>query len=83
MFLTNDTEFEDLAAECHAQVIISRLPQRLAISQRVAIWLGALEGFLERKPTEKLFDLLPDGRILAWEIREGSGAFPKKGDDDA
>lgn len=72
VFLTNDTEFEDLAAECRAQVIVSRLPQRLPIAQRVDIWLSALQSFLERKPAGKLFDLLPDGRILAWEIREGS-----------
>lgn len=71
VFLTNDTEFEDLAAECRAQVIISRLPQRLPISQRVDIWLRALEAFLERKSAGKLFDLLPDGRILAWDIRDG------------
>jgi predicted nuclease of predicted toxin-antitoxin system len=71
VFLTNDTEFEDLAAECRAQVIISRLPQRVAIAQRVDVWLKALQEFLERKPTQKLFDLLPDGRIVAWEIQEG------------
>ena len=53
-------------------MIISRLPQRLPIAQRVDIWLIALEAFLERKPAGRLFDLLPDGRVLAWEIREGS-----------
>ena len=71
LFLTNDTEFEELAAECRAQVIISRLPQRLPIAQRVEVWFKALQTFLERKPAQKLFDLLPDGQIVAWEIHEG------------
>lgn len=53
VFLTNDTEFEDLAADYRAQVIISRLPQRLPISQRVEIWLKGLQAFFERKPAGK------------------------------
>lgn len=70
VFLTNDTEFEELAGDCRAQVIISRLPQRLPTSQRVEIWLKALEAFFARMPEGKLFDLMPEGEILAWEIRQ-------------
>jgi predicted nuclease of predicted toxin-antitoxin system len=66
VFLTNDTEFEDLAGDCRAQVVISRLPQHLPTSQRVEIWLKALEAFFARRPEGKLFDLMPDGEILAW-----------------
>lgn len=69
VFLTNDTEFESLAGDCRAQVIISRLPQRWPTSQRVEIWLKGLEAFLERKPGGKLFDLLPSGEVIAWESR--------------
>jgi predicted nuclease of predicted toxin-antitoxin system len=69
VFLTNDTEFEQLAGEMRAQVIISRLPQRLPTAQRVEIWMQALEAFIERKPEGRLFDLLPNGEIVAWEIR--------------
>jgi len=69
VFLTNDTEFEQLAGDIPAQVIISRLPQRLPTAQRVDIWLKALEAFLQRKPQGRLFDLMPDGEIVAWEIR--------------
>ena len=29
----------------------------------------ALEAFLQRKPQGRLFDLMPDGEIVAWEIR--------------
>ena len=52
------------------KVIISRLPQRLPIAERVEIWFKALQRFLERESPHKLFDLLPDGQIVAWEIRE-------------
>jgi predicted nuclease of predicted toxin-antitoxin system len=76
VFLTNDTEFEELAGDWRAQVIISRLPQRLPTSQRVEIWLKALEAFFARRPEGKLFDLMPNGEILAWEIRQLRGDHP-------
>jgi hypothetical protein len=69
VFLTNDTEFGELAGDYRAQVIISRLPQRLPTSPCVEIWLKALEAFFERKPDGKLFDLMPNGEILAWGNR--------------
>lgn len=31
--------------------------------------MKALEAFLERKPEGRLFDLMPSGEIVAWEIR--------------
>ncbi len=34
VFLTNDTEFEDLPADYRAQVVISRVPQRLPTTRR-------------------------------------------------
>lgn len=71
VFLTNDTEFEELAFDCQAQVIISRVPQNLPTRQRVEIWLGALESFLTRRPPEKLFDLLETGQLVPWQIHEG------------
>lgn len=67
LFLTNDTEFESLAAECLSKVIISRLPQRLPIAMRVNIWAKALDGFLEQTPGGKLFDLLPTGELVPRE----------------
>ena len=70
VFLTNDTEFEDQPADYRAQVVISRVPQRLATARRVDIWFGALDGFLKAKPVGRLFDLYETGQILAWTIRE-------------
>lgn len=71
VFLTNDAEFENIPADLRSQVIISRLPQRLPTARRVEIWLKALEQFAARKPAQRLFDLMPDGELLAWEIKEG------------
>ena len=68
VFLTHDAEFEDIPADLPSQVIISRLPQRLPTVERVEIWLKALNSFVERKPPERLFDLLPGGEIVAWQI---------------
>lgn len=70
VFLTNDTEFDDIPADSPSQVIISRLPQRLPTARRVEIWMKALDKFAARKPAQRLFDLAPDGEILAWEIKE-------------
>ncbi len=70
VFLTNDTEFEDHPADYRAQVVISRVPQRLATTRRVEIWFGALEGFLKTKPAGRLFDLHESGPIIEWRIRK-------------
>lgn len=82
LFLTNDTEFEDVGIAWRAQVIISRLPQRLPIARRVEICFQALRRFLEQPPAEKLFDLMPDGQILAWEIREGGRSLRRHQTDE-
>jgi len=43
VFLTHDEEFGDIPADFRSQVIISDLPQRLPIRERVEIWFAALE----------------------------------------
>jgi predicted nuclease of predicted toxin-antitoxin system len=70
VFLTQDEEFEDIQADLRSQVIISRLAQRLPIRERVEIWFAALEKFVERQPPERLFEVLPSGELVAWEIIE-------------
>jgi predicted nuclease of predicted toxin-antitoxin system len=72
IFLTQDTEFEDMSVKYSGAVIISRVRQGLPIHQRVQIWFSAIEGFITRRPTGKLFDLLETGQIIAWEVHEGS-----------
>ncbi len=70
VFLTNDAEFDNIPGDLRSQVIISRLPQRLPTARRVEIWMKALEQFAARKPPQRLFDLAPDGEILAWEFKD-------------
>jgi len=70
VFLTQDEEFEDIPPDFLSQVIISRLPQRLPIRERVEIWFAALEKFTQRGPPERLFEVLPSGELVAWEILE-------------
>ena len=70
ILLTQDTEFEDVTADCRGQVIISRVRQNLPIQRRVDIWFKALQEFMTRQRSEKLFDLPENGRIVPWEVRE-------------
>jgi len=69
ILLTQDTEFEDIPPDCRGKVIISRVRQNLPIQQRVDIRLNALQAFMTRQHSEKLFDLLENGKIVPWEIR--------------
>ena len=68
VLVTQDTEFEDVEVGA-GRVIISRVPQSLPVRQRVEIWFGALSGFATDTPAGQLFDLLPTGQIVGWEIR--------------
>jgi len=70
LFLTQDTEFADIPEEFLATVIISRVSQNLPIQRRVEIWAKAIEDFLTRKPTGKLFELLDSGEVAACVKRE-------------
>jgi hypothetical protein len=72
VFLTQDDEFADIPPEFRSQVIISRLPQRLPIAERVEIWIAALEKFAERRPQERLFEVSPTGELLAWEVHRSA-----------
>lgn len=69
VLLTQDTEFEDVAADLPGKVIISRVRQNLPIRQRVEIWFAALNDFVSRSYMENLFDLIEDGRIIPWKVR--------------
>ena len=68
VLVTQDTEFESIKLGV-GTVIISRVPQSLPVGQRVEIWFGALSGFAMDTPAGQLFDLLPTGQIVGWEIR--------------
>ncbi|MBI4467880.1 MAG: DUF5615 family PIN-like protein [Acidobacteria bacterium] len=67
LFLTQDTEFEDVTADCRSIVIISRVPQNLPIQQRVDIWFRALQAFLVHPSPGVVFDLTDAGKVVAYE----------------
>ncbi|MEW6688578.1 MAG: DUF5615 family PIN-like protein [Pseudomonadota bacterium] len=71
VFLTNDTEFENIPADLQSQVVVSRLPQRLPTARRVELWTKALEQLASRRPAQRLLEITPDGELVAWEIKEG------------
>ena len=68
VLVTQDTEFEGIETGV-GTVIISRVPQSLSVRRRVDLWFEALSGFAADTPPGKLFDLLPNGQIVGWEIR--------------
>ncbi len=70
VFITRNSEFEQLPAGIRARVIISQVPQSLPIEGRVRLWLGALEGFLSRPPEGWLFHLLESGEVVPWQTWE-------------
>ena len=72
VFLTHDEEFADIPPDFRSQVIVSRLPQRMPIAERVEIWVATLQRFAERRPQERLFEISPAGELLAWEIRRSA-----------
>jgi len=80
VLLTHDTEFEDVLPDCRSQVIISRVPQRLPIAERIEIWIRALERFARECPEERLFDLLPSGQMIAWAIHVSPGGVTVRRD---
>lgn len=63
VFLTQDTEFEELATDIRARVIISRIPQAWPIAERVRLWFAAIDPFLRAPPVGRLFDLLETGEM--------------------
>jgi uncharacterized protein DUF5615 len=67
IFLTQDQEFDDIPADSPSQVVVSYVPQRLPIGERVEIWVAALRRLAERRPPERLFEILPSGELVAWE----------------
>lgn len=72
VFLTHDDEFADIPPDFRSQVIVSRLPQRMPIAERVEIWVAALQRFAERRPQERLFEISPASELLAWEVRRSA-----------
>lgn len=70
VFLTQDQELADIPADFRSQVVISDLAPWMPIGQRVEVWVGAIEKLAELELQERLFEILPWGELVAWEILE-------------
>lgn len=68
VFLTHDAELDDIPADFRSQVVICLLPQHQPIGERVEIWCAAIEKLAERRPADRLFEILPWGELVGWEI---------------
>lgn len=69
ILLTQDLDFLEVPLGRHEIVIVSRVSQALPIQRRVELWMRAVREFVERDRTEQVFEILPDGRLVPWEIR--------------
>lgn len=72
VLLTQDAEFLDVPLAPHEFIIVSRVPQVLPLPRRIELWVSAAREYVQTKPREQLFEILPDGRLLPWEIRDSS-----------
>ena len=68
LFLTQDSEFENIPPGCKGVVVISRIRQTLPIHRRTEIWFRAIEKFMRERPAGHLFELLESGEVVAWDI---------------
>lgn len=70
VFLRQDTEFAEPPADAAATVVVSRIPQAVPIARRVELWLDAIDNLLRHPGPGRLFEILPDGQVVAWEVRD-------------
>jgi uncharacterized protein with PIN domain len=70
VFLTQDSEFEQMPGGHRGMIIISRIKQSLPIQKRTEIWFNAVERFMIERPAGTLFELVETGEVIAWQIHE-------------
>ena len=66
--LTQDADFLDVRLASHEVVIVSRVSQVLPLTRRIELWMNAVREYVQTKPREQLFEILPDGRLAPWQI---------------
>ncbi len=69
IFLTQDDDFFDQPKMGDSVVLLSRVPQRLPISERTRIWVKAIQTFFENFKDSKprLYEIGPTGEIIPWK----------------
>jgi hypothetical protein len=70
VFLTQDSEFEQMPDDHKGLILISRVKQSLPIQKRTEIWITAVTKFMTERPNGNLFELLENGEVVAWEIHK-------------
>ena len=71
LFLTQDEDFLfDKPTE--AIVVLSRVRQARRLAERVDVWRGAILDLIRNPRSERRFELMDDGYLLAWEQGPGS-----------
>lgn len=70
LFLTQDTEFENIPADYPGTIIVSFVRQSLPIRKRTEIWFEAIERYMSNKQPGPLFELLESGDLVAVEIHD-------------
>ena len=70
VFLTHDEDFARIPSTAAGQVVLSRVRQERPLAERVALWAAAFASLRKGTRAERLFELLDDGQLVAWEIHD-------------
>ena len=70
VFLTQDGDFASIPSTVAGQVVLSRVRQERPLAERVALWITAFASLRREDRPERLFELLDDGQLVAWEIHD-------------
>jgi len=65
LFLTQDDDFL-FSKGPRAIIVVSRVRQSRPLGERIAIWKSAVEYLISNPPTDRRFELLDDGQLVAW-----------------
>lgn len=66
LFLTQDEDFL-FARGPAAMILVSRVRQARPLRERIDIWIRAVRELTQNPQTERRFELLDDGTLIAWE----------------
>ena len=73
VLMTQDSDFEELDFPCLGIVIVSHVAQGLTISDRVGIWMRAVETLADQPGHIRLFELWEPGILAPVEITRIEG----------
>jgi len=76
LFLTQDEDFL-FAGGLAATILLSRVRQARPLGERIDIWLRAVRELTGNPQSERRFELLDDGTVIAWEEASDSSWIAK------